>query len=94
MRGILTVLALLFLPVKLCHSDEPVFEGRPLHAWLDDLRNTDPDNRARVERALHATATNAIPWLLAELVIADAKEEDIPPAWNGGVWMTPIERHQ
>lgn len=64
---------------------EPVYEGRPISAWTDELltvshiAKTTEQNRAAV-RAIRAMGTNALPWLLAEMRQVPSLGEDQGPA--------------
>jgi hypothetical protein len=54
-------------------AEEPVYAGKPLSAWVDEvvavgrLAWVVTTNRAEVQ-AVHAIGTNAIPWLLSEMM--------------------------
>lgn len=52
-------------------STEPVWKGRQLSTWVEELNNADPQKAARAETALRHIGTNAIPYLLSSLSSAE-----------------------
>lgn len=52
-------------------STQPVWKGRQLSAWVEELNDADPQKAARAETALRHIGTNAIPYLLSSLSSAE-----------------------
>src|SRR5690348_3835081 len=55
-------------------ADNPVHNGKPLSAWVDELLELrSPDRATQTDRAavraVRSIGTNAIPWLLRELTV-------------------------
>jgi len=53
--------------------NEPTYQNRPLHAWLEDLKNWDGDTNAAAYIAFREMGTNAIPSLLHVLESGDPR---------------------
>ena len=71
------------------HTDGPVYNGKPLSVWADEvlalnhLANVVDTNPPAVQ-AVRAIGTNAIPWLLADLRHRSSQtNQELPPAWLG-----------
>jgi len=56
--------------------DQPVYGGRPLMNWVNDLANPDMAARARAEAAIRALGTNAVPTLGRALRAPDPPFKD------------------
>jgi hypothetical protein len=60
-----------WLALLLGKSDEPVYEGKPLSAWLRDIDYGQPEaKREKAGEAIRSMATNALPRLLHDLDVA------------------------
>jgi len=78
---------------EIIKSREPVYEGRPLSAWLKALGDSTPQEREKPTRAIQAIGTNAIPTLLRKLRIRkNPLKEKLMSMDNSWDWKFPFQR--
>lgn len=63
--------ALAWLALLLCKANEPVYEGKKLSAWLQDIDYGQPQaKRDKAGEAIRSMGTNTLPFLLHDLDVA------------------------
>jgi HEAT repeat protein len=72
--AMMTTIAMLAWFIVAEHRQGPIYNGKPLSAWLAgyNLSSMDPDEMAKADAAVRATGTNAIPTLLQMLEARDS----------------------
>src|SRR5262245_65199958 len=78
-RRVITVLALAAIVVAgiatiMSRPSEPVYQGKPLSTWLEELRVSWPGaGSAKATEAVKVIGTNALPYLVSALKAKDSR---------------------
>src|SRR5262249_14815589 len=66
------VVVLVLLSLRLFRSNEPVYLGKGLSSWLEELGRTWPEKGSEQStRAIKAIGTNALPYVIAAIKASD-----------------------
>ena len=72
--GLVAITALAGLTWQVIHHREPIYRGRPLSYWLEEINRADSlEKTVPASNALRAMGTNALPFLLCHIEHKDSR---------------------